>query len=84
MTRINSGPALFHDVAASYAEVGMREEAAALRRVLERYAKTPLGHDRIEAEYHAVDNPCKDDWERIPHLVRHLCENADRYFYVEG
>jgi len=80
----NSGQALVHVAAASYAEVGMSEEAVALRRMLEQYAKTPLDHDRIEVEYNAVDNPYKDDWERIPHLVRHLCENADRYFYVEG
>ncbi|MDM0037927.1 hypothetical protein QTH89_15980 [Variovorax sp. J22G21] len=80
----NSGQTLVHVAAASYAEVGMSEEAMALRHMLEQHAKTPLDYDRTEAAYNAVDNPYKDDWDRIPHLVRHLCENADRYFYVEA
>lgn len=77
----NSSQTLVHAAATSYAEVRMPEEAKALRQMLEQYAETPLDHDRIEAAYDAVDNPFKDDWERIPHLVRHLCENADRYFH---
>ena len=80
----NAGQTLVHVAAASYAEVGMSEEATALRHMLEQYARTPLDHARIEAEYNAVDNPYKEDWDRIPHLVRHLCENADRYFCIEA
>lgn len=45
----NSGPALVHVAASSYAEGGMSEEAVALRRMREQYARTPLDHDRIEA-----------------------------------
>ena len=80
----NSGQALVHVAAASYAEVGMPEEATALRHMLEQYAGTPLDGERIEAAYNAVDNPYKEDWDRIPHLVRHLCENADRYFHADA
>lgn len=80
----NSGPALVQAAATAYAETGTPEEAMALERMLAQYIQTPLDYDRIEAAYEAVDNPYKDDWERIPRLVSHLCENADRYFYVEA
>ena len=80
----NSGPELVQAAAKAYAEAGMPEEAMALERMLAQYAQTPLDYDRIEAAYEAVENPCKDDWKRVPGLVRHLCENADRYFYVEA
>lgn len=80
----NSGLALVQAAAKAYAEAGMPEEAAALERMLAQYVHTPLDYDSIEAAYEAVDNPYQDDWERIPRLVRHLCENADRYFYVEA
>lgn len=78
----NSGEALVHAAAAGYDAVGMPEEALALRRMLDQYAKEPLDHDRMEAEYNAAAHPYKDDWERIPYLVRHLCENADAFFHV--
>jgi hypothetical protein len=80
----NSGPPLVQAAAKAYAEAGMPEEAVALERMLAQYTQTPLAYDRIEAAYEAVGNPYKDDWARIPQLVRHLCENADRYFYVEA
>lgn len=80
----NSGPALVQAAAKAYAEAGMAEEATALERMLAQYVQTPQDYQQIEAAYEAVDNPYKDDWERIPPLVRHLCEGADRYFYVEA
>ena len=80
----NSGPALVQAAAKAYAEAGMAEETTALERMLAQYVQTPQDYQLIEAAYEAVDNPYKDDWERIPKLVRHLCENADRYFYVEA
>lgn len=81
----NSGAELVQAAAKAYAEAGMPEEAMALERMLAQYTQTPLDYDRIEAAYEAEDNnPYKEDWERIPRLVRHLCENADRYFYVEA
>lgn len=78
----NSGQALVHAAAVSYEEIGMHEEADALRRMLEQCTQTPHDHERIEAVYNAADNPYKDDWNRIPHVVRHLCANADRYFHT--
>lgn len=81
----NSGAELVQAAAKAYAEAGMPEEAMALERMLAQYTQTPLDYERIEAAYEAEDNnPYKEDWERIPQLVRHLCENADRYFYVEA
>jgi len=80
----NSGPALVQAAAKAYADAGMSEEAAALGRMLEQYIETPMDYDQIEAAYEAEDNPYKEDWDRIPGLVTHLCENADRYFYAEA
>ena len=80
----NSGQTLVYSAADSYELVGMPEEANALRSMLSQYATTPLDNDRIKAEYDAVPNPYKEDWGRIPRLVRHLCKNADRYFYAEA
>jgi len=80
----NSGLSLVQAAATAYAEAGMAEEATALERMLAQYVQTPEDYDRIEAAYEAGDNAYKEDWDRIPHLVRHLCENADRYFYVEA
>lgn len=80
----NSGPALVQAAAKAYARAGMAQEAAALERMLDQYIQTPQDYERIEAAYEALDNPYKEDWDRIPGLVRHLCENAERYFYVEA
>jgi len=80
----NSGLSLVHAAATAYAEAGMAQEATALGRMLAQYVQTPEDYDRIDAAYEAGDNSYKEDWNRIPHLVRHLCENADRYFYVEA
>lgn len=80
----NAGQSLVHAAADCYDLVGMPDEAGALRRMLVQYASTPLDYARIEAEYAALPNPYRDDWDRIPYLVRHLCVNADRYFYAEA
>lgn len=80
----NAGEAAVRSAADSYEEVGMSEEANALRRMLAQYLATPDDYEKIEAAYHAAPNPWKEDWDRIPALVRHLCANADRYFYVDA
>lgn len=80
----NCGTAAVIAAADNYERVGMPEEASALRRMLDQYSATPDDYDKIEAAYNAAPNPYKEDWDRIPALVRHLCANADRYFYVDG
>ena len=80
----NVGEAAVRAAADSYEEVGMVEEANALRRMLDQYAATPSDYEKLEAAYNAAPNPYKEDWDRIPALVRHLCANADRYFYVDA
>ncbi len=80
----NSGAGLVAAAASSYALVGMSEEARALRKVLEQYARTPHDFEALDAAYEANPNPNRDDWNRIPHLVRTLCANADHYFYTDA
>lgn len=80
----NCGSASVITATDCYECVGMIEEADALRRMLRQYLETPDDYEQIEAAYNHGANPYKDDWDRIPYLVRHLCKNADRYFYVDG
>lgn len=67
--------------AASYRELGMAKEALALHCVLERFAISPDDSDGLEARYGAEPNPFKEDWDRIPYVVRALCAGAASYFY---
>lgn len=80
----NCGSASVISATDSYERVAMIEEADALRRMLRKYLETPDDYEQIEAAYNHGANPYKDDWDRIPYLVRHLSKNADRYFYVDG
>jgi hypothetical protein len=80
----NSGSELVADAANSYEMVGMVEEAAALRRVLQQYVLTPHDFVALDAVYESEPNPYLEDWNRIPHLVRLLCANADSYFYTDA
>ncbi|MGO4307459.1 hypothetical protein [Cupriavidus sp. RAF12] len=81
---VNSGENWVLAAAVGYERVGMFEEAAGLRAMLEQYAKTPNDYELVEGAYNSVPNPYKDDWDRIPHLVRLLCKDAYGYFCVEA
>jgi hypothetical protein len=70
-----------HEAANGYEHVGMAEEAAALRAMLKQYTDTPMDYERIEAAFNSIPNPYKNDWDRIPNLVKILCGNAEKYFY---
>jgi len=80
----NSGIELVAEAAKSYELVGMVEEASALRRVLQQHSQTPRDYSTLNTMYESEPNPYRDDWSRIPHLVRLLCTSADRYFYVDA
>ena len=73
----NAGAACVEAAASSYESMDMREEAAALRAMLAQRMHTPHDHARGQAAYDAVPNPYRDDWDRIPTLVRRLCEQAE-------
>lgn len=78
----NSGPELVHAAAEAYEALGMAEEALSLREVLTQYSVAPNDYAALEAAYASVPNPYKDDWNRIPKIVRVLCDRADQLFYV--
>ena len=80
----NTGVELVAAAADSYEFIGMEPEATALRRVLEQYAQTPDDHEALERAYEKETNAYRDDWNRIPFLVRTLCANADLYFYTDA
>jgi hypothetical protein len=80
----NVGEDLVESAATCYEAVDMAEEALALRQMLERYRESPLDYEQIQAGYDAITNPYRDDWNRIPLLVRHLSRHADKYFCIEA
>lgn len=80
----NSGTQVVHAAADAYDEIGFTEEAAALRSMLAQLQKTPAGYDEVSAAYDSVQNPYRNDWDRIPPLVRRLCEQASSLFEVEA
>lgn len=77
----NSGQLLVEAAAASYDMIGMREEATALRAMLLQFAATSDDFDKVNSAYESISNPYKEDWERIPQLVRVLCSDAELYFH---
>ena len=80
----NSGIEPVAAAADSYELMGMVEEAISLRKVLHQYEKTPLDFDAVQEAYGEKTNPNREDWDRIPQLVRKLSVNADRYFYTDA
>jgi hypothetical protein len=80
----NSGVQLVKAAAAGYDAMGMPEEAAALKAMLGQLAETPLDYARVETAYESVPNPYRQDWDRIPTLVRRLCERADALLEVSA
>jgi hypothetical protein len=80
----NSGVGLVAAAAEAYELVGMSEEASALHRVLDQYTQTPSDYEALNGAYEGKPNPYRDDWVRIPQVVRILCAGADRYFYTDA
>jgi hypothetical protein len=77
----NCGVDCVRNAAKSYEQIGMPEEANALRAMLTQLEQTPEGYEQVEAAYNSVPNPYGEDWHRFPHLVKILCANAEQYFY---
>lgn len=80
----NSGAEIVAAAAVAYSELCMTEEASALGRVLVQHAVTPGDYAALQAAYESAPSPYTEDWDRIPHLVRTLCAQADRLFYVQA
>lgn len=80
----NSGMVTLENAAVSYARLGMVEEAKALRAMLSQYARTPENYAEVEAAYESIENPYKEDWDRIPGVVKVLCERAEELFYEQA
>jgi hypothetical protein len=80
----NSGVEAVENAAVWYANLGMPEEAAALRAMLLQYVDTPEDYDAVDAAYQAVENPYVEDWDRIPKVVNLLCDQASELFYEQS
>lgn len=76
----NCGVAAVEQAASWYARLGMPEEARALHAMLAQYAQTPEDYEKIDAAYNTVENPYREDWDRIPRAVEILCDGAEGYF----
>ncbi|MEJ2381685.1 MAG: hypothetical protein P8076_10990 [Gammaproteobacteria bacterium] len=79
----NSGVTAVENAACWYVHLGMAEEADGLKAMLSQYAKTPENHELVEAGYDSVENPYREDWDRIPRVVEALCDRAEELFYEQ-
>lgn len=65
-----------------YKQVGLTQEALAIKKASEAWVSEEQDHDKVGAAYSSVDNPYKDQDVRFNYLSKHLKNNSKSLFYA--